>query len=127
MLRDAEGARVDARVGEIERSLRSNDKPRARDLFGGRFGLLPIVWAGIGLAFFQQLVGIDQFSSLLIGLSTSVINIVGTVVAMQLIDRIGRKPLALIGSAGMAVSLTLAAWVFSYKTGCGESCRSRTP
>ena len=38
---------------------------------------------------------------------------------MLLIDRIGRKPLALIGSAGMAVSLALAAWAFSYKTGSG--------
>jgi MFS family permease len=40
---------------------------------------------------------------------------------MLFIDRIGRKPLALIGSAGMAVSLALAAWAFSYKTGSGGS------
>ncbi|MEU3183888.1 sugar porter family MFS transporter [Streptomyces sp. NPDC006923] len=138
-LRDIEGPGVDteARVAEIQLALHRTDKPRIGDLFGGRFGLLPIVWTGIGLAVFQQLVGInvifyyssilwqsvgiEQSSSLLISLSTSVINIVGTVVAMLFIDRIGRKPLALMGSAGMAVSLALAAWAFSYKTGSGDS------
>ncbi|MGW1030194.1 sugar porter family MFS transporter [Streptomyces sp. NPDC002577] len=138
-LHDVEGEKADteARISEIEHSLRTGHKPQLRDLFGGRFGLLPIVWAGIGLAVFQQLVGInvifyyssmlwqsvgiDQSGSLLISLSTSIINIIGTVVAVLFIDRIGRKPLALIGSAGMAVSLGLAAWAFSYKTGSGDS------
>ncbi|MFG2961297.1 sugar porter family MFS transporter [Streptomyces sp. NPDC048291] len=138
-LLDIEGASVDTdtRLAEIESALSVGEKPRIRDLFGSRFGLLPIVWAGIGLAVFQQLVGInvifyyssilwqsvgiDQSSSLLISLSTSVVNIIGTVVAMMLIDRIGRKPLALMGSAGMTVSLGLAAWAFSYKTGSGGS------
>ncbi|MEV4451997.1 sugar porter family MFS transporter [Streptomyces mirabilis] len=128
-------ADADTRVTEIENAVRTAHKPRMRDLFGGTFGLLPIVWAGIGLAVFQQLVGInvifyyssilwqsvgiDQSGSLLISLSTSVVNIIGTIVAMMFIDRIGRKPLALIGSFGMAVSLALAAWAFSYKTGTG--------
>lgn len=109
---------------------------RLHDLLDGRFALLPIVRAGIGLTVFQQLVGInvifyyssilwqsvgiDQSNSLLISLSTSIINIVGTVVAILFIDRIGRKPLALAGSAGMALSLALAAWAFSYKTGSGS-------
>ena len=68
-----------------------------------------------------QSVGIDQSGSLLISVSTSLVNIVGTVVAILLIDRVGRKPLALAGSAGMTVSLALAAWAFSYKTGSGAS------
>ncbi|MER6961402.1 sugar porter family MFS transporter, partial [Streptomyces sp. NPDC000618] len=136
---DIEGgdADVEARIAEIDRALRDAHKSRLRDLFGGRLGLLPVVWAGIGLAVFQQFVGInvifyyssvlwqsvgiDQSSSLLISLSTSFVNIVGTVVAMLFIDRIGRKPLALIGSLGMTVSLALAAWAFSYKTGAGDS------
>ncbi|MFE4755016.1 sugar porter family MFS transporter [Streptomyces mirabilis] len=135
---DVEGADsdVNGRITEIENAVRTAHKPRIRDLFGGGFGLLPIVWAGIGLAVFQQLVGInvifyyssilwqsvgiDQSSSLLISLSTSVVNIIGTLVAMMFIDRIGRKPLALIGSSGMAVSLALAAWAFSSKTGTGD-------
>lgn len=138
-VRDLQGTYTgaEARIAEIQQALRTDRKPRVRDLFGGRFGLLPIVWAGIGLAVFQQLVGINvifyyssllwqsvginQSNSLLISLSTSIINIVGTVVAMLLIDRVGRKPLALTGSAGMAASLALAAWAFSYRTGSGSS------
>ncbi|MEQ6028269.1 sugar porter family MFS transporter [Streptomyces salinarius] len=137
VIRDIEGPAADAdgRMADIARSLRDTHKPRVRDLLGGPVGLLPVVWAGIGLAVFQQLVGInvifyyssvlwqsvgiDQSGSLLISLSTSIINIVGTVVAMLLIDRIGRKPLALAGSVGMAVSLALAAWAFSYKIDSG--------
>lgn len=134
----AHGPEVDAdgRLAEIEHGLRHAHRPRLRDLFGGSLGLLPIVWAGIGLAVFQQLVGInvifyyssilwqsvgiDQANSLLISLSTSIVNIVGTVVAMLFIDRVGRRPLALVGSFGMAVSLALASWAFSYKRGTGD-------
>jgi SP family sugar:H+ symporter-like MFS transporter len=128
---------VDAQVGQIARSLTEGAKPRLRDIGSRRFGLLPIVWAGIGLAVFQQLVGINvifyyssilwqsvginQAGSLLISVSTSIVNIIGTVVAMLLIDRVGRKPLALAGSVGMTVSLAVAAWAFSYKTGSGSS------
>ncbi|MET9353149.1 sugar porter family MFS transporter [Streptomyces sp. NPDC006617] len=139
VLRDLQGTDVgtESRIAEIQHALRTDHKPRVRDLLSRRFGLLPIVWAGIGLAVFQQLVGInvifyyssllwqsvgvDQSGSLLISLSTSIINIVGTVVAMLLIDQVGRKPLALTGSAGMAVSLAFAAWAFSYRTGSGGS------
>ncbi|TDC06542.1 hypothetical protein E1265_34680 [Streptomyces sp. 8K308] len=67
-----------------------------------------------------QSVGIDQANSLLISLSTSIVNIVGTVVAMLFIDRVGRKPLALVGSLGMAVSLGFASWAFSHKSGAGD-------
>jgi SP family sugar:H+ symporter-like MFS transporter len=137
VLRDIEGPDVDldARVAQIRDSLTSGRAARLRDLLNRRTALLPIVWVGIGVAVFQQLVGINvifyyssvlwqsvgitQSNSLLISVSTSIVNIVGTVVAMLLIDRIGRKPLALIGSAGMAASLGLAAWAFSFKTGSG--------
>ncbi|MFF9218854.1 sugar porter family MFS transporter [Streptomyces viridosporus] len=137
VLRTLEGAQVDldARVAEIERAARSDKAPRFKDL-RGRFGLLPIVWVGVGLSVFQQFVGInvifyyssslwqsvgiDPSSSFFYSFTTSVINIVGTVIAMVLIDRVGRKPLAATGSAGMAVSLAAVAWAFSYKTGTGD-------
>ncbi|PWI05527.1 MFS transporter [Streptomyces sp. NWU339] len=137
VLRTLEGAQVDldARVAEIEQAARSDKAPRFKDL-RGRFGLLPIVWVGVGLSVFQQFVGInvifyyssslwqsvgiDPSSSFFYSFTTSVINIVGTVIAMVLIDRVGRKPLAAIGSAGMAVSLAAVAWAFSYKTGTGD-------
>ncbi|MER5995520.1 sugar porter family MFS transporter [Streptomyces viridosporus] len=137
VLRTLEGAQVDldARVAEIEHAARSDKAPRFKDL-RGRFGLLPIVWVGVGLSVFQQFVGInvifyyssslwqsvgiDPSSSFFYSFTTSVINIVGTVIAMVLIDRVGRKPLAATGSAGMAVSLAAVAWAFSYKTGTGD-------
>ncbi|MGR4884106.1 sugar porter family MFS transporter [Streptomyces sp. LARHCF249] len=139
VLREVEGSAVDleARVAEIDLAMRSEHKSTFKDLLGGRFGLLPIVWIGIGLSVFQQLVGInvifyyssslwqsvgiDPTSSFLYSFTTSIINIIGTVIAMVFVDRIGRKPLALIGSVGMAVSLGLAAWAFSYKEGTGDA------
>jgi len=133
---EPEDTDLDAKIAEIESRMHSEHKPSLRDLLGGRFGLLPIVWVGIGLSLFQQLVGInvifyysaslwqsvgiDPESSFLYSFTTSIINIVGTVIAMLLVDRVGRKPLALVGSAGMALSLGAAAWAFSYTTGTGE-------
>ncbi|MFB7465756.1 sugar porter family MFS transporter [Streptomyces sp. NPDC056224] len=137
VLREVEGTKIDidARAAEIEQAMHSEHKSTFRDLLGGRFYFLPIVWIGIGLSVFQQLVGInvifyyssslwqsvgiDPTSSFLYSFTTSIINIIGTVIAMVLVDRIGRKPLALIGSAGMAVSLGLCAWAFSYKEEIG--------
>ncbi|MFI5984807.1 sugar porter family MFS transporter [Streptomyces sp. NPDC051555] len=137
VLREVEGENIDAdaRVREIDSAIHSEQKSSFKDLLGGRFGFLPIVWIGIGLSVFQQLVGInvifyyssslwqsvgiDPSSSFLYSFETSVVNIIGTVIAMVFVDRIGRKPLALIGSAGMTVSLALAAWAFSYKDTSG--------
>jgi len=139
VLRDVEGKTVDLdiRVGEIHEAMRSDRKSSFRDMMGGRFGLLPIVWVGIGLSVFQQLVGInvifyysaslwqsvgiDPTSSFLYSFTTSIINIIGTVIAMIFVDRYGRKPLLLVGSVGMTLSLGLAAWAFSYKTGTGDN------
>ncbi|MBW1601281.1 sugar porter family MFS transporter [Streptomyces sp. JJ66] len=130
---------VDAEVSRIATQMRREHKPSLKDLTSGRFGLLPIVWIGIGLSVFQQLVGInvifyyssslwqsvgiDPTSSFFYSFTTSIINIVGTVIAMVLIDRVGRKPLALTGSVGMAISLGLAAWAFSFKQGAGDDVR----
>lgn len=138
VLGEVEGARtdIDARVAEIEHAMRSEHRSTFKDLLG-KGGLLPIVWIGIGLSVFQQLVGInvifyysaslwqsvgiDPSSSFLYSFTTSIINVIGTVIAMVFVDKIGRKPLALIGSVGMAVSLGVAAWAFSFKTGHGTN------
>ncbi|MEV4246611.1 sugar porter family MFS transporter [Streptosporangium canum] len=141
VLREVEGDKVDldTRVTEIYNLLRSERPPRMRDLRGPALGLLPIVWIGILLSVFQQFVGINvifyysaslwqsvginQSDSLLISFSTSIINIVGTFIAIALVDRIGRKPLLLIGSAGMAIALATAAWAFSAGVRTGEGVR----
>ncbi|MFI8960589.1 sugar porter family MFS transporter [Streptomyces sp. NPDC053493] len=128
---EGRGVDLDRRVAEIDRAMRSEHRSTFKDLLvrGSSFKLLPIVWVGIGLSVFQQLVGInvafyysatlwqsvgiDPSSSFLYSFTTSIINIIGTVIAMVLVDRIGRRPLALIGSAGMAVALAFEAWAFS--------------
>ena len=100
-------------------------------------GLLPIVWVGILLSVFQQFVGINvifYYSTTLwravgfsedealldqrhhLGRRTSLT----TLVAIALIDRIGRKPLLLIGAAGMVLTLGTMAICFSTATGSGE-------
>ncbi|MFD9033877.1 sugar porter family MFS transporter [Streptomyces sp. NPDC059567] len=133
VLAEVEGHEIhlDHRVAEIDRAMRSEHKSTFKDLLtaGSRFKLLPIVWVGIGLSVFQQLVGInvafyysatlwqsvgvDPSSSFFYSFTTSIINIVGTVIAMVLVDRVGRKPLALVGSVGMAIALAFEAWAFS--------------
>ena len=139
VLTDVEGADSDpdARIAEIQGVMASESKSSLRDLLGGKAFLKTIVWIGIGASVFQQFVGINVIfyyssllwqsvginasNSLLISVSTSLVNIIGTVIAIALVDRIGRRPLALAGSAGMAVALGTAAWAFSYRTGTGTS------
>ncbi|MHC9294870.1 sugar porter family MFS transporter [Mycobacterium sp. LTG2003] len=91
-------------------------------------GLYGIVWVGLGLSIFQQFVGInvifyysnvlweavgfDESQAFTITVITSVTNIVTTLIAIALIDKIGRKPLLLIGSTGMAVTLGTMAVIF---------------
>ncbi|MFJ4833707.1 sugar porter family MFS transporter [Streptomyces sp. NPDC088747] len=132
VLKEVEGDRIDldARVAEIEHAMKSEHKSTFKDLLGGSFFFKPIVWIGIGLSVFQQFVGInvafyysstlwqsvgvDPTESFFYSFTTSIINIIGTVIAMIFVDRIGRRPLALIGSVGMVIGLGFEAWAFSF-------------
>ena len=119
---------------EIEASLAADHhRPRLSDLVSKATGRVrPIVWVGIGLAVFQQLVGINvvfyygavlwqavgfsENDALLINVLSGALSIGACLVTVALIDRIGRKPLLWIGSAGMAVTLSLVAWAFASGT-----------
>lgn len=134
---------LDNKISDITHSLKVEYRPSLRDLRGPRAGLLPIVWTGILLSVFQQFVGINvifYYSSTLwhsvgfseadsfsITVATSVVNVLVTLVAIALVDKIGRKPLLLIGSAGMAITLGLMAWCFSQATGSGASLSLPAP
>jgi sugar porter (SP) family MFS transporter len=92
--------------------------------------LRPAMIVGVGLAIAQQITGINtviyyaptifKFAGLssasvaiLASVGVGVVNVVLTVVAMQLIDRVGRRPLLLVSLAGMALGLFVLGLAFS--------------
>lgn len=119
-------------ITRIRETLEREDKPSWRDMRKPTGGIYGIVWVGLGLSIFQQFVGINvifYYSNVLwqaVGFSadesaiytviTSVINVLTTLIAIALIDKIGRKPLLLIGSSGMAVTLITMAVIFANAT-----------
>jgi sugar porter (SP) family MFS transporter len=124
-----EGDHAEAKLEEIKVTVSTERVPELRDLRGGTLGLLPIVWVGIALSVLQQLVGINvifyyssvlwqavgftEKSALLITVITRVTNIVTTLLAIATIDRFGRKPLLVLGSIGMVLTLGTMAFVFA--------------
>ena len=123
-------AEAELKISEIRASLLADHKPKMADLRDTTTGRIrPIVWTGIGLAVFQQLVGINvvfyygatlwqaagfsENDALLTNILSGALSIGACFITIATVDRIGRKPLLLIGSAGMAVTLALVAYAFS--------------
>lgn len=117
------------KVREIAQTLHKGHRPRLQDIFReGTRRIHPIIWVGIGLAMLQQLSGINvvfyygavlwqaagfsEADALLTNVITGLVNIIFTFVAIALVDRVGRRPLLLLGSLGMAVSLGALAVIF---------------
>jgi SP family sugar:H+ symporter-like MFS transporter len=118
------------KVREIHATINSEHPPKFSDILGAGFlRIRPIVWVGIGLAVLQQFVGINvvfyygsvlwesagfsESDALLINVISGGVSIGACIVTILVIDRIGRKPLLLIGSVGMAITLSVMAWVFA--------------
>jgi SP family sugar:H+ symporter-like MFS transporter len=117
------------KVPEIRASIAVDHTPRLSDLKDPSGRVRPIVWVGIGLATFQQLVGINvvfyygavlwqavgfsEADSLKINILSGTLSIGACIVAILLIDRIGRKPLLMVGSVGMALTLGVLALAFA--------------
>jgi sugar porter (SP) family MFS transporter len=86
------------------------------------------VFFTVALAFFNQMVGINAImyyaprifemtglakdGALLQAVSIGVTNLVFTILAILVIDRLGRRTLLIIGSFGMIASLGLTSWAF---------------
>ena len=120
-------------VGEIKQSLDENtDGPKLSDLLADNGQVRSIVWIGIGLATFQQLVGINvvfyygavlwqavgfsESDALLINIISGAVSIGACILTILVIDKIGRKPLLKWGSIGMAITLSLMVISFSNST-----------
>lgn len=122
------GGNVLAKLEEIKQTVVRERQPSFSDLLGRNGGLLPIVWIGIGLSVFQQFVGINvifyyssvlwravgfsEKDSLTITVLTAAVNIITTLIAITFVDKFGRKPLLLLGSIGMTVTLGTMASIF---------------
>jgi len=119
--------KVEAEMSDIQHSV-AQQKGSWSELLSPLLRSAMIV--GIGLAIAQQITGINTviyyaptifkfagFSSasvaILASVGVGIVNVVFTVVAMQLIDRVGRRPLLLVSLAGMALSLIVLGLAFS--------------
>lgn len=120
-----------AKLDDIDASLAGDHhQPKLSDLIDKTSGRVrPIVWVGIGLASFQQFVGINvvfyygavlwqavgfgENDALLINVVSGALSIGAVILALVLVDRLGRKPLLLIGSIGMSITLGLTTFAFT--------------
>ncbi|WP_367607998.1 sugar porter family MFS transporter [Legionella sp. W05-934-2] len=101
---------------------------RGRDLWmNKRFRAILLV--GITLAISQQVTGINTIiyyaptifqragfhttNAILVTTMIGIVNVVSTLIALPLIDRIGRKTLLLVGVSGMCISLVMMGYAFT--------------
>jgi MFS transporter, SP family, xylose:H+ symportor len=108
---DAEALSIEATLNQEVESLRQLFQP----------GWRKVMILGIGLAVLQQVTGINVFmyyapeifkklgsgadAALLETIVVGAFNLAFTIVAIWTVDRLGRKPLMIIGSIGMGISL----------------------
>jgi len=117
---------IDAEVKEIERSL---EKQKGSGVLLSHPMLRMALFVGIGLAVFQQLTGINtviyyaptilEFAgfktagfSILATVGVGIVNVAFTLLAIRLVDRVGRRPLLLGGVAGQTVGLVILGLAF---------------
>ncbi len=122
-----------AKVADIKSTVREDSRPKLGDIISKYTGKIrPLVWVGIGIAVLQQFTGINvifyygatlwqaagftEADALLTNVISGSVNIFFTIVAIMLIDKVGRKPLLLVGSIGQAVMLGVLAYLFGTAT-----------
>ena len=124
-------AYADTTIEEIQRGLdKKESKGRLSDIFRSKYTTIMII--ALGIAFFQQITGINAIfyyaptifeqaggstdSSFLQAIVVGLTNLVFTLVAIWLIDKLGRKPLLLIGTTCMTIALLMATFAFNNAT-----------
>jgi len=118
---------VDGEINAIRASLKQQ-KGDWRELGNPRYRMALIV--GIGLAIFQQVTGINTViyyaptilrsagipsasGAILATTGIGIVNVALTIVAIRIIDKVGRRPLLIWGVIGMAASLFLLGLAFA--------------
>lgn len=125
------GASAGLLLEDIRRSNKLEGAGKSAPVFGRRF--MPTLRIAVALAVLQQItginvimyyapnifesIGLDKSTAILQTLTIGITMTVFTVAAMFLVDRIGRKPLLLYGSAGMGVSLIILTYFFESGNG----------
>ena len=134
---------VNLKIEEIRSTIDSEKRESLSDLRGAALGLKPIVWVGILLSVFQQFVGINvifyysttlwrtvgfqESDALTITVITSVTNIAVTILAILLVDKVGRRPMLLVGSIVMTLALGMMALAFSFAEVSGSDITLSAP
>src|SRR6056297_3230368 len=120
---------LDEKIADIQSTLDGVNKPRLSDVINKYTGNIhPIVWVGLGLAVLQQFTGINvvfyygatlwqaagftEENALLQNVISGSVNVIFTFVAIALVDKVGRKPLLLVGALGQAIMLGVLALLF---------------
>ena len=118
-------------INDIQENIRlSESKGKLSDLFSSKYTTIMII--ALGIAFFQQITGINAIfyyaptifeqaggstdASFLQAIVVGLTNLVFTLVAIAFIDKLGRKPLLLIGTSVMTIALLMATWAFNQAT-----------
>jgi len=124
---DAEAEIIYKEIKENLAKSQDQEIGRWKDVFTSRMKTVLII--GLGIAFFQQITGINAIfyyapmifemtgggkdAAFMQAALLGVTNVIMTIVSMALIDRLGRKPLLIIGSIGITLSLGMAGFAFS--------------
>jgi sugar porter (SP) family MFS transporter len=120
-------------LSEIRRSISEESQAvrrPLRDLFGPSMRL--VLTIGVSVAILQQITGINSVffyapmifeqsgigtdASFMQAILVGLVNLVFTVLAMSLIDRLGRRPLLIGGLAGVTISMFVLAYGFGSAT-----------
>ena len=119
--RTREKDEIDDEIDQISEATRRKRDTTVRSLFAGR--LRPLMVTGLALAIFQQLIGVNTVvyysasileatgmsanESVLRAVTVGITNVVFTVVAILLLDRVGRRPLLITGTVMATAALIL--------------------
>jgi sugar porter (SP) family MFS transporter len=112
-------ADIEKEIQDVKDAKEKESSTTIRDLL--KPNIRPFIWIGAGLAIFQQFVGINTviyYAPTILsttGLTNSasitqtvfvgVTNVVFTIIAVLLLDRVGRRRLLLIGTVGLTVAI----------------------